>query len=222
MKYISVFDIVGPSMVGPSSSHTAGAVRLGLLARELYGKKPNWVKFTLYNSFAKTGKGHGTDKGLVAGILGFNVNDPRIKDAFKYAEENGIRVEFSAMEDSDRHPNSVDFKLYNNTSMTVSGNSLGAGEIQISSINGFNVDLRGDFPTLLLIYKDQPGMIWRVSKFIQDAHINIATLSCERKEKGQEASMSICLDSILPDNIIKKIEDIPGMYTVRNIDMIEK
>jgi L-serine dehydratase len=222
MKYISIFDIVGPSMVGPSSSHTAGAIRIGLLARKIYGRKPNWVKFTLYNSFAKTGKGHGTDKGLVGGVLGFSVNDEKIKDSFKYAREQGIKIEFEMKEDFSRHPNAVDIKLYNESSMMISGSSLGAGEIQIDGINGFKVDLRGDFPTLLMIYKDQPGMLWKITKFIQDANINIATLHCERKDKGREASTVVCLDSLLPEEIVDKINTTPGIYTVRSIDMLEK
>ena len=222
MKYISIFDIVGPTMIGPSSSHTAGAVRLGLLARKIYGRKPDWVKFTLYNSFAKTGKGHGTDKGLVGGILGFYVDDPNIKNAYEYAKKEKINLEFTTDIDFNRHPNAVDIKFYNESSMLISGNSLGAGEVQISNINSFNVDLRGDFPTLLLIYKDQPGMLWKITKFIQDASINIASLKCERKEKGREASTTICLDSILPEDLIKKIENIAGVYTVRNIDVLEK
>lgn len=222
MKYISVFDIVGPSMVGPSSSHTAGAIRIGLLARKIYGRKPNWVKFTLYNSFAKTGKGHGTDKGLVGGVLGLSVNDVKIKDSFKYAKEQGIKIEFEMKEDFARHPNAVDIKLYNESSMLISGSSLGAGEIQIDGINGFKVDLRGDLPTLLMIYKDQPGMLLKITKLIQDANINIATLHCERKDKGREASTVICLDSLLPEEIVDKINKIPGVYTVRSIDMLEK
>ena len=154
--------------------------------------------------------------------MGFFVDDPRIKDAYKYAKKEKINIEFTTEIDPDRHPNAVDIKLYNESSMLISGNSLGAGEVQISNINSFKVNLRGDFPTLLLIYKDQPGMIWKVSKVIQDAKINIASLTCERNEKGKEASMTICLDSILTDELVKKIEDIAGMYTVRNIDVLEK
>ena len=151
MKYISIFDIVGPIMVGPSSSHTAGAVRLGYLARKVYAEKPDCVKFTLYNSFAKTGKGHGTDQGLLGGILGFDVDNTRIRDAKKIAEEQGIKFEFGIAEDIGRHPNSVDILFLGNDRMKICGNSLGAGVIQIIEINGFKVDLRGDLPTLLLI-----------------------------------------------------------------------
>jgi len=222
MKYISILDIIGPAMIGPSSSHTAGAVRLGLLARNIYGKKPGWVKFTLYNSFAKTGKGHGTDKALIAGILGFKVDDPRIKNAYEFAKEEAILVEFETKNDPLRHPNSVDFTLYNETSMFISGKSLGAGEVEIDNIKGFNANIRGDLPTLFLIYKDKPGMLSRVTEFLQKANINIATLNCERNEKGKEAAMTICLDSMPTEETMNQIENISGIYIVRSINVIEK
>lgn len=222
MKYISILDIIGPSMIGPSSSHTAGACRLGLLARNIYGKKPGWVKFTLYNSFAKTGKGHGTDKALIAGILGFKVDDPKIKNAYEYAQKESILVEFETKDDSSRHPNAVEFTLYNETNMHISGRSLGAGEVEIDNIKGFKASIRGDLPTLFMIHKDKPGMLSKVTEFLQEANINIATLHCERNEKGKEAAMTICLDSILPKETIEKIENISGVYMVRSIDVIEK
>ncbi len=222
MKYISIFDIVGPIMVGPSSSHTAGAVRLGYLARKVYNQKPDYVKFTLYNSFAKTGKGHGTDKGLLGGILEFDVDDTRIRDAKKIAQKQKISFEFDIADDASRHPNSVDILFSGDNTMKISGNSLGAGEVQITEINDFKVDLRGDLPTLLLIYKDQPGVIWKVTKVIQQADINIASLNCDRMAKGQEASMSICLDSVVPDKVIEKIKNLSDMYLVRNIEPLKK
>jgi len=222
MKYLSILDIIGPSMIGPSSSHTAGAVRMARLATSIYGKKPGWVKFTLYNSFAKTGKGHGTDKALIAGVLGFKVDDPRIKNSYEYAQQEQIHFEFSVKEDLSRHPNAVDFTLYNETSMFISGRSLGAGEIEIDNIKGFKVSLRGDMPTLFVMHRDKPGMLSNVSKLIQEADVNIATLHVDRNEKGREASMTICLDSVLPESVIQEIQAISGVYTVRNIDVIEK
>lgn len=222
MKYISILDIIGPTMIGPSSSHTAGAVRLGLLARNIYGKKPGWVKFTLYNSFAKTGKGHGTDKALIAGILGFKVDDPRIKNSYEFAKQEAIHVEFETKNDSSRHPNAVDFTLYNETSMLISGRSLGAGEVEINNVKGFKASIRGDLPTLFMIHKDKPGMLSKVTKILQDENVNIATLHCERNEKGKEAAMTICLDSMPSAEIISQIENIPGVYIVRIIDVIEK
>ncbi|MEI8388927.1 MAG: L-serine ammonia-lyase, iron-sulfur-dependent subunit beta [bacterium] len=222
MKYISILDIIGPTMIGPSSSHTAGAIRLALLARNIYGKKPGWVKFTLYNSFAKTGKGHGTDKALIAGILGFKVDDPKIKNSYEFAKEESILIEFETKNDPDRHPNSVDFTFYNETNMFVSGKSLGAGEVEIDNIKGFKANIRGDLPTLFIIHKDKPGMLSKVTEFLQEANVNIATLHCERNEKGKEAAMTICLDSMPLKETIKEIENIEGVYIVRSINVIEK
>lgn len=222
MKYISILDIIGPSMIGPSSSHTAGAARLGLLARNIYGKKPGWVKFTLYNSFAKTGKGHGTDKALIAGILGFKVDDKRIRNSYDFAKEESIQVEFVTKEDTSRHPNAVDIALYNETNMLISGKSLGAGEVEIDGIKGFKANIRGDLPTLFMIHKDKPGMLSKVTELIQEANVNIATLHCERAEKGKEAAMTICLDSVLSEETLNNIQNITGVYMVRSIDVIEK
>ena len=222
MKYISILDIIGPTMIGPSSSHTAGAIRLALLARNIYGKKPGWVKFTLYNSFAKTGKGHGTDKALIAGILGFKVDDPKIKNSYEFAKEESILIEFETKNDPDRHPNSVDFTFYNETNMFISGKSLGAGEVEIDNIKGFKANIRGDLPTLFIIHKDKPGMLSKVTEFLQEANVNIATLHCERNEKGKEAAMTICLDSMPLTETIKEIENIEGVYIVRSINVIEK
>lgn len=222
MKYVSILDIIGPSMIGPSSSHTAGAVRLGLLARNIYGRKPCWVKFTLYNSFAKTGKGHGTDKALIAGILGFKVDDPRIKNSYEYATQESIHVEFDTKNDPSKHPNAVDFTLYNETNMFISGRSLGAGEVEINNIKGFKANIRGDLPTIFMIHKDKPGMLSKVTDLFQEENVNIATLHCERNEKGKEAAMTICLDSTPSNKIIEAIQNISGVYIVRSIDVIEK
>lgn len=219
MRYISLFDIIGPIMIGPSSSHTAGAIRMGLFAGKIFGKPPKKVLFRLYNSFAKTGLGHGTDKGLLGGILGFNVDDARIKDSFKFAKENGLEYSFEFLEEPYRHPNSVDivFLEGDDVVMEISANSLGGGEIQISNIDGFTTDIRGDYPVLIMVYKDKKGVISHVSQLIQQQDINIASLSCERTEKNEEAIMTISLDGILPEKIIRQIRELPDMYMVRII-----
>lgn len=220
-KTKTLFDVIGPVMIGPSSSHTAGAVRLGLLAGKIYGKTPENVKFVLYNSFAKTGKGHGTDKGLLGGVLGFNVDDERIKNACEIASERGIAYEFEFREDNNRHPNSVEIIFENPDRMTLCGSSLGAGEVVINKINGYSFDIKGDFHTLVLIYRDKPGMVYRVSALIQGQDVNIATLHCDRSAKGEEASMGICLDSPLPDYVIRELQKIDEMYLIRNIEALD-
>lgn len=220
MANLSIFDIITPIMVGPSSSHTAGAVRIGLLAGKIYGSnRPKKVNFKLYNSFAKTGKGHGTDKGLLSGVLGFNVDDVRIKDALEIAKELGVECSFEYAEDYNRHPNSVDITFFGDTEIKISGDSLGGAEVVITNINGYQVNLRGDYHTLLLIYKDKPGMIYRVTTLIQDFDINIASMTCDREAKGHNASMSICLDSPLSEEIINSLKTISEIYLIRNIEV---
>lgn len=218
MANSSIFDIITPIMVGPSSSHTAGAVRIGLLASKIYGSTcPKKVHFKLYNSFAKTGKGHGTDKGLLSGVMGFNVDDVRIKKALELAQKAGIDYSFEFSEDLNKHPNSVDITFEGDINLKVSGESLGGAEVIITNINNYRVNLRGDYHTLLLIYKDKPGMIYRVTTLIQDFDINIASMTCDREAKGHNASMSICLDSPLSEEIVESLKKINEIYLIRNI-----
>ena len=205
-------------MVGPSSSHTAGAIRLGLMAKNIYSKPVKKVLFRLYNSFAQTGKGHGTQKGLLAGILGYKVSDNRIKHIFEITKDIDYKYEYA--NDISRHPNSVDIEI--NDEMFISGDSVGAGEIKITSINGFSVGISGNYHTILLIYKDKPGMISTVSNIIQARNINIASLHCDRNEKGGKASMYIALDTNADDDLVKEIEQISDVDYVTCIRKIEQ
>lgn len=217
MKTKTLFDVISPIMVGPSSSHTAGAIRLGLMARNIYSKPINKVWFKLYNSFAQTGFGHGTQKGLFAGILGYGVSDTRIKNIFDIVKD--IEYSFEYAEDLSRHPNSVDIVI--NDEMKISGDSIGAGEIKITEINGFSVSISGNYHTILLMYKDKPGMISTVSNIIQAEGINIASLHCDRNEKGGTASMYIALDLYASDDIIKKISEINDVYYTTQIRKLD-
>lgn len=216
MKTKGLFDVISPIMIGPSSSHTAGAIRLGLMARTIYNAPIKKVSFTLYNSFAQTGKGHGTDKGLLAGIMGCHVDDVRTKNIFSITD---IEYEFHFAEDLSRHPNSVDIKI--NDDMMISGCSIGAGEIRITEINGFSVNLAGQYHTILLMYKDKPGMISTVSKFVQDRNINIASLHCDRNEKGGVASMYLALDAEPQEEIVDDIKNINDVYFVTKVRKLD-
>ncbi len=213
MEQKSLFSVISPIMVGPSSSHTAGAVRLGLMARNIYKTDFKKVKFVLYNSFATTGFGHGTDKGLLAGVLGYSVDDASIKNIFEHVI--GIDYTYEYIEDISRHPNSVDIIF--DDKMTISGDSIGAGEIRINSINGFNVNLNGTYDTLLLMYKDKPGMISTVSDIIQKQKVNIASLHCDRDSKGGIASMYLALDIPVGEDVVKKVQSIEDVFFVTNI-----
>jgi L-serine dehydratase len=219
----SLFDIVGPVMVGPSSSHTAGAVRLANLARMLAGQPVQEVEFILYNSFAQTYQGHGTDRGLVAGILGCAVDDDRIRDAFSLAGQKGLRYKITPYLGANNYsPNTVVFrmKLQDGQPLSIVGHSVGGGKVYVSKIDDQNVSLRGDTPTLILFYKDQPGMIWQVTKVLAERRINIATLTCNRNHRGEQAFMIITLDSMPEPADVEEIRQIADIDTVRCIDKI--
>lgn len=209
----SIFSVISPIMVGPSSSHTAGAVRLGLMARNIYNSSFSKVRFVLYNSFATTGFGHGTDKGLLAGLLGYSVDDSVIKNIFQIADD--IQYSYEYLEDPSRFPNSVDIII--DDKMKIAGDSVGAGEIRITRIDDFNVDINGKYDTLLLIYKDKPGMISRVSDVIQKRKINIATLNCSRSSKGGTASMIIELDLPAGEELVESLKKYEDIFFVTNI-----
>lgn len=213
MEQKSLFSLISPIMVGPSSSHTAGAVRLGLMARNIYKNEFKKVKFVLYNSFAKTGFGHGTDKGLLAGVLGYSVDEICIKNIFDIVDN--IEYSYEYREDISRHPNSVDIIL--DDKMTVSGDSVGAGEIRINNINGFSANIDGSYDTLLLMYKDVPGMISQVSDIIQKQKVNIASLHCDRSSKGGTASMYLALDIPVGDDVVNQVKQIKDVFFVTNI-----
>ena len=214
MEQKSIFSVISPIMVGPSSSHTAGAIRLGLMARNIYQKTFSTVKFILYNSFATTGFGHGTDKGLLAGVLGFSVDDSNIKNIFDIVKNVDYSYEYR--QDISRHPNSVDI-IFDSGKMIIKGDSVGAGEIKINEINGFDASIDGTYDTLLLMYKDKPGMISTVSDIIQKKKVNIASLHCDRSSKGGTASMYVALDIPVGDDVVDKVKQIDDVFFVTNI-----
>lgn len=217
MQQKSLFSVISPIMVGPSSSHTAGAVRLGLMARNIYKAPFKKVHFVLYNSFATTGFGHGTDKGLLAGILGYNVDDERIKNIFETV--NDVDYSYDFVQDISRFPNSVDIII--DGKRKISGDSVGAGEIRITNIDNFSININGNYDTLLMFYKDKPGMISNVSDIIQKNDINIATLHCGRSSKGGIASMCIELDVPAKESIVESIKELKDVFFVTNIGKLK-
>jgi len=213
MEQKSLFAVISPIMAGPSSSHTAGAVRLGLMARNIYPNEIVSVEFTMYNSFATTGFGHGTDKALLAGLLGHSVDSKKIKNIFE--TETGVKYYYRYLQDISRHPNSVDILI--NNEMLISGDSVGAGEIKINKINGFSVNLDGSYDSLIIMYKDKPGMLSVVSTLIQKQKINIASLHCDRASKGGTASMCVSLDIPVGEDIVEKIKSISDVFYAASI-----
>lgn len=221
MKKSTLFDIISPVMIGPSSSHTAGAVRLGLLAKNIYKITPKKVVFKLYNSYAHTGKGHGTEKGLLAGVLGLSVDDRRIKNIFESDIAKKIDYSFEYYDNFKYHPNAVEMIFDGENKMFIAGESVGAGEVAIRKIDDFNVKLTGKYNTLILVYKDMPGMISQVTSILQSKNINIASLICDRNAKGKEASMFISIDGNIDSSVVETVEEIPEVYFVSYVEKLD-
>lgn len=223
MNEFGCFDILGPIMIGPSSSHTAGAARLGKIAAIIAGEEEiSKVKFYLYGSFAKTYRGHGTDKALVAGILGMDPWDERLKNSFEIAREKDLNFQIIETDLGAEHPNTVKFVILkkDGTKVEVLGSSVGGGNIRISEIDGQRVDFAGDYPTLIIKHKDVPGMISRVSTVISEAGINIAFLKVYRKSKGVTAAMIFETDGIIPEAVVDKIKVVGNIDSIRCINPV--
>lgn len=222
MNNYSVFDIVGPIMVGPSSSHTAGAARLAKLASLICGKHIVKVEFILHGSFAKTYKGHGTDKALVAGILKMDPWDENLKNSFEIAKEKGIEIIFTEGDLGDVHPNTVKFLMTrkDGTTSEVTGSSIGGGNILIFDIEGQDVEFRGDYPTLITNHKDTPGVISKITTMLYGENINIGSMKVYRNEKGVNATMALETDNIISEDTVEKIKQIPEIKKIRVINPI--
>ncbi|WP_436965657.1 L-serine ammonia-lyase, iron-sulfur-dependent subunit beta [Staphylococcus shinii] len=215
MKYKTVFDIIGPTMVGPSSSHTAGAVRIGLVVRDLFNQLPNQVDIYLYGSFMETYKGHGTDVALVGGLLGYDTDDDRIQTSLEAAETAGMKVNFIEMAEERSHPNTAIINMRNTEKeISVEGVSIGGGKIEVVAINGFNIAISGNYPALLVFHKDTFGTIGKVANILGDSSINVGSMQVSRKEKGDQALMTCELDDAVNKDIIEKIKNVDGVVTV--------
>lgn len=193
---MSLLDMIGPVMVGPSSSHTAGACRIGLVAHYLLAEAPTHAKIGLHASFAKTGRGHGTQLALVAGCLGFFPDDPRLAKAFEHAATQGFSFEFTDIDLGDVHPNTAQIELTGTSScMQIQGSSTGGGVILVTSIQGLGVNFSSNTPTLLVCYQDALGLISRVTSLLAADSVNIAALTCTRSGRGGYALLAIDLDT---------------------------
>lgn len=222
MKNFSVFDILGPIMIGPSSSHTAGAARLAKIAAIIAGKNIKSVNFVLHGSFARTYKGHGTDKALVAGILGMDPWDKRLKQSFQIAEKSGLDFEFTEEDLGEVHPNTVKFLITKKSGRVVEikGSSIGGGNICIFEIDGESVEFTGDYPTLIITHRDTPGMVAKVSAVLYDENINIAFMNVYRNSRGLKAVMVFQTDNVVSDEILVKIKRLGIIDSIKQINPI--
>ncbi|MCQ2008918.1 MAG: L-serine ammonia-lyase, iron-sulfur-dependent subunit beta [Sporolactobacillus sp.] len=216
MKYRSVFDIIGPVMVGPSSSHTAGAAKIGRMARKLLGVMPEHVKITLYGSFAETYKGHGTDVAIVAGLLDFNESNANLPDSIKIAQQKGMDVQFSVDKETQvEQPNTARIHLSaGDQSLELVGVSIGGGKIEITEVNGFSISLSGSNPALLILHHDKYGAVAEVAVLIAKYELNISYMEVSRQEKGQLALMVIQTDEEISDGLAAEISGLPNILNV--------
>lgn len=216
MANIGIFDVLGPIMIGPSSSHTAGAARLGKIAGTIVNKPIKEVSFLLHGSFKETYKGHGTDRALVAGILGFLPDNPNLKDSISIANEKGIIIRFLPADLGQVHPNTVKFliKDIDDIEWEVLGSSIGGGLVEIHEINGKKVKITGEYPTIITCHNDVPGTVSKISTLFYENKINIAFMSLGRNQKGKDATMTLEVDTTISDEIINEIKSINGVNRV--------
>jgi len=213
---MNLFDILGPVMVGPSSSHTAGAVRIGNMGRSLLGQKPVRAELLLHGSFASTGEGHGTHQALIAGLLGMAPDDIRVPNSFALAEEAGLSFSFEACNLRDAHPNSAILRLEGDKGgkVEVGAASLGGGRIQVFQLDGLQCVFTGALPTLVVYNTDQPGCVSQVSGALASRGLNVATLQLSRSSRGGDAVMVIECDHPISEEIAQEIRALPGILRV--------
>lgn len=223
MNTLNIYDVLGPVMVGPSSSHTAGAVRIGLIARKLLGGQPVMAKIGLSGSFAATGRGHGTDRALAAGLLGMQPDDIRIPDSLHVAEEEGMEVSFYVIQLKDAHPNTALLHLENEQGrkLEVQASSLGGGSIMINKLDGIEVNFNGEKPTLIVHNLDQPGHVAEVTSMLSHKSVNIAAMQLYRNKRGGYAVMVLETDQPIPEESIAWLAHLEGVIKVTYLNTQE-
>jgi len=222
MSNLSIFDIIGPVMVGPSSSHTAGAVRIGNLAKEIIGEEFNHVKVYLHGSFKETYQGHGTDKAIIGGLLGLQTDNPMIKEAFTLARARNLSYEFLPIDLDNAHPNTIKLEISNvkGKIINIIASSIGGGSVIINEIDGIKVGVTGELATLLTIHQDKPGIIAKISRVLEDYKLNIAYMKVLREYKGSLATAVIELDEEIDEEILDKIREITEIEEIKLIGPI--
>ncbi|HKM33269.1 MAG TPA: L-serine ammonia-lyase, iron-sulfur-dependent subunit beta [Lachnospiraceae bacterium] len=220
---MNIFDIIGPVMVGPSSSHTAGAVRIGHIARKLLQDTPVYVDIILHGSFATTGVGHGTDKALIAGLLGMQPDDIRIPDSFSIAKKEGLKFLFTSKIIKDAHPNTAVLTIAGKEghSLQIQAASIGGGRIMVQRMDGIDVSFSAEKPTIVVYNQDMPGYVAQVTSAICKEGINIATMQLYRAKRGGYAVMVLELDENVPKEVIEALEQYDGISKVTYINLEE-
>lgn len=212
---MNILDIIGPVMIGPSSSHTAGAARIGLIARTILGQDAVKAEIQLHGSFAKTYRGHGTDKALVAGIMGMLPDDAQLPNSLILAKARNLIINISCIELENAHPNTAVLILTDETGRSISmqGASVGGGSVMITRVNGMPVEISGQYTTFIILHKDAPGTIASVTEEMRQLGVNICNFRLARNHKGGEAVMSIELDSLLTLDANQRFEALPNVIS---------
>lgn len=221
---MNIFDILGPVMVGPSSSHTAGAARIGLMARTLLGDEPAEAKLHLHGSFARSGAGHGTDRALIAGLLGMKPDDLRIPNAFEEAEKAGLKFSFDRVDLRDAHPNTVVINVTGKGGRTLElqGCSVGGGRIEVTKLGGVEVSFTGEYNTLIIQNQDENGVVAAVTTILNQLRINVANMSLCRSKRGGSALMVIETDQHIKPHQVMFMQDLEGVLAVTYYDKEEE
>lgn len=215
MKYNSIFEIIGPVMIGPSSSHTAGAVKIGKFARNLFKGNIEKIEIIFYGSFAKTYRGHGTDIAIVGGLLNFETDDKRMPHSIEIAKQNNIEIIFREGREEMEHPNTARLLISNKKDkLEIVGISIGGGNIKISEVNGFRINIYGEYTTLLIENYDKFGAVADVARILAQNKINIAHMEVSRHIKGENALMTIEIDGDIDKSIITKIDKLDNIKKV--------
>lgn len=217
---INIFDMMGPVMVGPSSSHTAGAARIGNMGRTLLGEEVARADIGLYGSFAETGYGHGTDRALLAGLLGMKPDDLRIPNAYVEANRAGMAYSFRTVELRDAHPNTALLELTGKSGkkLTLQASSIGGGAIVVNKIDGIDVNFTGDFNTLIVRNQDESGSVAAITSILSQVHINVANMSVNRHRRGGDALMVIETDQHIKPRQVEFLSELPGILSVTYYD----
>lgn len=217
---IDIFDMMGPVMVGPSSSHTAGAARIGNMGRTLLGEEVARADIGLYGSFAETGFGHGTDRALLAGLLGMKPDDLRIPNAYEEANRAGMAYSFRTVELRDAHPNTALLELTGKSGkkLTLQAASIGGGAIVVNKIDGIDVNFTGDFNTLIVRNQDESGSVAAITSILSQVHINVANMSVNRHRRGGDALMVIETDQHIKPRQVEFLSELPGILSVTYYD----
>jgi len=223
MRFKDVFSIIGPAMVGPSSSHTAGAARLGRAARQLFGAEPERAEITFYGSFAETYKGHCTDLAIVGGILDYDTDDERMSDSLEEAKRRGIEIEFRQGRGGYGHPNTALIALFGGgRQLTMKGASIGGGNIEVHNVDGFDARFTGNYPTIVILHRDRPGMLAAITALLGHQEVNIGHLSLDRRGRSEEALAVLEVDNGVEPALLDMLRSLKHVLSVRTVDLTKR